>query len=86
MDKLCNKVVNAVEKYKMIDYGDNIIIALSGGADSVCLLLALLELKNKYNSTISAIHINHMLRAEESDSDEEFCVSLCKRLGVQLVV
>ncbi len=86
MDKLSNKIINAVEKYKMIDYGDNIIVALSGGADSVCLLLALFELKDKYNCTISAIHINHMLRAEESDSDEEFCVSLCKGLGVELVV
>lgn len=70
----------------MINYGDNILIALSGGADSVCLLLVLMDLQEKYNLSISAIHINHMLRAEESDSDEEFCVNLCKSLGVKLIV
>ncbi|NLK71175.1 MAG: tRNA lysidine(34) synthetase TilS [Clostridiales bacterium] len=86
MESLQKKVIESIEKYNMINYGDNILIALSGGADSVCLLLVLMDLQEKYNLSISAIHINHMLRAEESDSDEEFCVNLCKSLGVKLIV
>ncbi|NLP26881.1 MAG: tRNA lysidine(34) synthetase TilS [Clostridiales bacterium] len=86
MEIFYKKTIDAIEKYNMIDYGDNIIIALSGGADSVCLLLLLLEMQNKYNLSLSAIHINHMLRADESDSDEEFCINLCNSLGIKLIV
>lgn len=70
----------------MVNPGDGILVALSGGADSVCLLLNFLKLKERYNIKISAVHVNHRLRGEESDSDEQFCVELCKRLGVKLFV
>ncbi|MBO5403301.1 MAG: tRNA lysidine(34) synthetase TilS, partial [Clostridia bacterium] len=55
-----------------------ILVALSGGADSVCLLSALLECE----AAVSAFHLNHGIRGEEADRDEEFCRSLCNRLGV----
>ena len=56
----------------------SILVALSGGADSVCLLSALLEC----GADVSAFHLNHGIRGEEADRDEEFCRSLCNRLGV----
>lgn len=56
----------------------SILVALSGGADSVCLLSALLEC----GADVSAFHLNHCIRGEEADRDEEFCRSLCNRLGV----
>jgi tRNA(Ile)-lysidine synthase len=59
-----------------------IIVALSGGADSVCLLYALSELK----LDVEACHVNHKLRGEASDSDERFVRELCGRLGVKLHV
>lgn len=72
---------------KMILNKDHITVALSGGADSVCLLLHLLEyskeLENSLN--ISAIHCNHHLRPAAND-DEAFCEGLCSRLNIPLTV
>ena len=51
------------------------LVALSGGADSVCLLMAMKRL----GYTIEAIHCNFHLRGAESDRDEEFCKQLCER-------
>ncbi len=64
----------------------NIIVALSGGADSVALLFALLQLKDELELNISACHVNHNLRGEESDGDEDFVRSLCEKLSVPLEV
>lgn len=62
--------------------GDTVTVGLSGGADSVCLLLNTLELKEKLCLEIRAVHINHCLRGKESDKDELFCKKLCERLSV----
>lgn len=77
-----NKVISAIEDFNMVEGVQNILVGLSGGADSVALLLVLKELG--YN--VSACHINHQLRGEESDRDESFCVDLCKRLNIKLYV
>ena len=58
-----------------------VLVAVSGGADSVALLLALHE---RIPSSIEALHCNFHLRGEESDRDEEFVSQLCKRIGVNL--
>ena len=83
---MLNKVIKAIERYELFKYQSSVTVALSGGADSVCLLYALKELKAKYNLTISAIHINHQLRGEESYRDEAFTVELCKREEIPLTV
>ncbi|MBQ7539589.1 MAG: tRNA lysidine(34) synthetase TilS [Bacteroidaceae bacterium] len=64
------------------DAHDGIIVALSGGADSVALLLCLRESAEK----VCAAHCNFHLRGEESDRDERFCRDLCQRLGVPIHV
>lgn len=79
-----NKVIETIEKFNLINNGDNIIVALSGGADSVCLLYALISLKEKYNINISAAHLNHQLRGHESVRDYEFVKTLCEKLNVPL--
>ena len=61
-------------------------VALSGGADSVSLLCALYELRDQLGVTLSAVHINHCLRGDESEGDEQFVRSLCAQLGVPLSV
>lgn len=63
---------------------DTIVCALSGGADSVCLLTALNALSGELGFKTAACHLNHGLRGEESDADEAFCVRLCERLGTEL--
>ena len=60
------------------------IIALSGGADSVSLLLVLKHLESEFDITLEAAHCNFHLRGDESSRDEEFCKQLCRRLHVPL--
>ncbi|MGN0612669.1 MAG: tRNA lysidine(34) synthetase TilS [Porcipelethomonas sp.] len=84
MTKTAIDVLNTINEYKMIEKGDSITAALSGGADSVCLLMILCELRTSMELELSAVHINHCIRGEESDSDEKFCISLCRKLGVPL--
>lgn len=79
---MLDKVKNTIEKYSMLSPSDKVFVALSGGADSVCLLLCL----KKLGIDVSALHINHHLRGEESDRDMNFCKKLCHDLGVELFV
>lgn len=83
---LIKTVYDTINKYNMINNGDRVITALSGGADSVCLLLVLNELKTELGITLEAVHINHCIRGNESDDDEAFCVSLCNKLGISVKV
>lgn len=70
----------------MLERGDRVVCGLSGGADSVCLLSVLDELKDELGITLCAAHINHGIRGDEADRDENFCRELCSRLGVELFV
>lgn len=76
-----------IEKFNrsLISYGDDVVVALSGGADSVCLLYNMLSLWEKgYIETLTAVHCNHGLRGEEADRDEQFCKNLCDKLKIHL--
>jgi tRNA(Ile)-lysidine synthase len=66
--------------------GQRILLALSGGADSVALLHALLAVRRKFHFEVAAAHLNHGLRAAESDRDEAFVRELCARMEVELTV
>ncbi len=64
---------------------DGVLVALSGGADSVALLLELLRLqRNRIVSRVEAAHLHHGIRGKDADEDAAFVCSLCKRLGVPL--
>lgn len=77
--------LDTVKKHNMIEEGDRILVALSGGADSVALLRLLLEISEKYRFTVGAAHVNHNLR-DTAERDMHFCERLCKKLGVPLEV
>ena len=79
---MIEKVKAAIERYGMLEDGERVLVALSGGADSTALLLSLKELGYE----VFAVHVNHNLRGEESLRDEAFCVKLCERLDVELYV
>lgn len=69
---------------KYLSPSARIAVALSGGTDSVFLLHTLLALSGERGFYVSAIHVNHMIRGEEADRDENFCKELCSSLGVEL--
>jgi tRNA(Ile)-lysidine synthase len=66
--------------------GERVCVAISGGADSVALLLAMVEAKASLGVGLSAAHVHHGLRGTEADADEAFVVALCERLGIPLTV
>lgn len=70
---------NIIQQH-LLEKDKKYLVALSGGADSVALLLVLHEL----GYTVEACHCNFHLRGEESDRDEQFCVSLCQQLNIEL--
>jgi len=83
------KVVGAIEAALGrvgVRHGASILVGLSGGADSVALTCALLELRERLGLRVAAAHLNHRIRGLESDRDEEFVRAMCARLGVELIV
>lgn len=82
MKKIEEKIIGFIKKFELIKQDDKILVALSGGPDSVFLLYFLLKYKKKYKITIGAMHLNHMIRGAEAKSDEKFCRNLCSELGV----
>lgn len=75
-------VLKTVSERELIQNGDSVLVALSGGADSVCMLSVLCSLKDKLGIKVGAAHLNHMIRGKEADSDEAYAAELCTRLGV----
>lgn len=78
--------LNTIKQHNLINENDYIIIGVSGGADSICLLYFLNSIKQKFNLKIKAVHINHCMRGEESDGDSLFVQNVCKKLNVPLSV
>ena len=76
------KVRKYIEKKNLLSESDRVIVALSGGADSV----ALLHILERFGCDLQAVHCNFHLRGEESMRDEAFVRSLCDRMGVKLTV
>lgn len=74
-------VWTTIQEEHLISPGDRVLCALSGGADSVSLLLCLREL----GISVCACHLNHCLRGAQSDSDEVFCRDLCRRYDIPFV-
>lgn len=73
------KFKSAISKYKMLNDGDNVIVAVSGGADSMALLHLLLCYKPKMNLHIEVCHINHLIRGDEAYRDEAFVKDYCEK-------
>lgn len=74
------KVSKYIQRHHLLKHDGRYIVALSGGADSVALLCIL----DALGMNISAAHCNFHLRGEESNRDEQFCVDLCRKMGIPL--
>ena len=90
MKEFENKIIEYMKAYSMLDFesieskASGVVLGVSGGADSVALLSFFVSLRNSVapKLLLKVIHVNHMIRGEEADSDQEFVEELCKRLNV----
>ena len=83
---ILEKIKDTIKKYNMIEPGDGVVVGLSGGPDSVCLFHSLCSLRKELEiGDITAVHINHGLRGEESDGDEESARALAESLDADFV-
>lgn len=84
--KVIDEVKSTIRKYSMLSPGDTVLVGLSGGPDSVCLLQVLTELKDELSLGLYAAYIDHGLRPLETPGEIDFCKNLCKRLDVPFMV
>lgn len=81
---MIEKVYKFIKDNKMFDSCKNVVVGISGGADSVCLLIVLIHVirMGKYNIKITGVHVNHGIRGSEAKRDEEFAKALCEKYNV----
>ena len=80
------RIEKFIQKYHMLTCGDRVIAGVSGGADSVCLFLMLLELREKIGFDLIAVHVHHGLRGEAADQDQQFVETLCEQHRIPLEI
>ena len=85
-DRLTEKVYGFCREQGLLDRGTKVIAGVSGGADSVCLLRMLDEMKEALDLTITCVHIEHGIRGEESRADRDFVRDLCAGMGIELKI
>ena len=79
------KFIRAIKDHTLLDRGDRVVVAVSGGADSVALLSLLLEVRTQFELELIVAHLNHNLRGKASDEDEEFVRVLARRLDTKFI-
>lgn len=79
---LLNTVRGAIQKQGFLRVGERVGVAVSGGADSVALLLLLVELRKQLGIVLSVVHFNHKLRGKDSQADEKFATKLAEKYGL----
>lgn len=84
--KLFREILNINKKYNLIESNDIIVVGFSGGPDSVFLVEMLKKLKNFINFKIYLVHINHLLRGEDADSDEKFSFEYAKKNDLEIFI
>ncbi|PYX36766.1 MAG: tRNA lysidine(34) synthetase TilS, partial [Acidobacteria bacterium] len=83
---LARRVLDHIRRLELLEPGDRVGVAVSGGADSVALLRLLLELRSELGIVLSVVHFNHKLRGQESDEDEAFVTQLAREHKMDLHV
>jgi len=80
---LAERLLKTIRKQELIKAGDRLAVAVSGGVDSVALLLLLLELRAELGVVLSVAHVNHQLRGRESDEDAQFVGEIARKHGLE---
>ncbi len=79
---IINKVRETIKKHNLVNYGDKIILGVSGGPDSICMLHILNYLKDEFNIKIYAAHLNHKIRGIEAQKDAMYVAKICDIMRV----
>src|ERR1700684_382268 len=79
---MLERLVRTITRYSMFQPGQRVAVAVSGGADSVCLLHLLCELRPRWNLRLTVVHLDHQLRGEESRQDAAFVRDLAAALDL----
>ena len=79
-------VLSAIDRYHMLDGASALLIALSGGSDSVALLRIMSDICAEKNIKLYAAHVNHLIRGGEAYRDQDFCVKLCREMDIPLFI
>ena len=77
------KVKEIIKKYNLINSGDKIVLGVSGGPDSIAMLDILRQLKSEMEFEIYVVHINHSIRGEDADEDEEYVKNYCEKYNIK---
>ena len=83
---MLRKILGIIKREELIKAGELVVAGVSGGADSICLLSVLLELKEQLKIQVAAVHVHHGIRGTEADGDERFVRSFCEKRNVPLLV
>ena len=86
MNSFIDKVKKTLFYHSMIESGERVLVAVSGGPDSVALLHSLVELREIIDFDIKVVHLNHSARGAESDSDARFVHELGKSLDIETLI
>ncbi|MGE4282123.1 MAG: tRNA lysidine(34) synthetase TilS [Clostridia bacterium] len=82
MSNVIDTVKKTIDKYNMLSPGDGVLVGVSGGPDSVCLLHILNTLKDEYDIKLYVAHVNHQLRGSMADQDAAYVEKLCADLSI----
>ena len=83
---LIGQATDTIKKHSMLKAGQRVLVGLSGGPDSVCLLAVLKRIKDDYNLTVHAMYVNHNLRPDEIPAEIAFCEEFCNEMKVDFSV
>jgi tRNA(Ile)-lysidine synthase len=84
--KLESKVLDFIQRYSLISRKETVVVGVSGGADSVCLLRVLAECQKELRIKLHVAHLNHQLRGAESEADAEYVSNLAGSLGIPITI
>lgn len=80
------RVLVFIKERKLVSPHETLVVAVSGGADSVCLLYILAELRQELDINLHIAHLNHQLRGQESNADARYVAGLAKQLGIPATI
>lgn len=86
MSEIIKEVQESIAQYEMIQKGDHIIVGVSGGPDSMCMLHILKGLQETYKIKLYAVHLNHCFRGADADADMDYVEKICKQWDIPVYI